>query len=128
MNFFFHWFFNGYRMIYDHNGGIRDPLKQDLALEFWRNQKKRIRTLVETHINHDQIHHIINNWLDACPASFRTWRLTLTQKGGLFPLSLLHLMTEFSVFMPLQDIAPGKSWIGCLSLKDHKIIWKIKIS
>ena len=104
------------------------PWNRIWYLNFDETKKKRIRTLVETHINHDQIHHIINNWLDACPASFRTWRLTLTQKGGLFPLSLLHLMTEFSVFMPLQDIAPGKSWIGCLSLKDHKIIWKIKIS
>ena len=29
-------------------------------------------------------------------------RLTLIQKGGLCPLKLLPLMTEFSVFMPLQ--------------------------
>ena len=36
-------------------------------------------------------------------------------------------MTEFSVFMPLQGIAPGNSWIGGVSLKDYKIIWKIKI-
>ena len=27
-------------------------------------------------------------------------------KRGLCPLILLHLMTEFSVFMPFQDIAP----------------------
>ena len=50
-------------MIYDHIGGIRDPLKQDLALEFCRNQNKVISILTETHINHDQIHHIRNNWL-----------------------------------------------------------------
>ena len=50
-------------MIYNHVGGIKDPLKQDLALEFCRNQNKVIRTLTETHINHDQIHHIRNNWL-----------------------------------------------------------------
>ena len=68
-------------MIYDHIGTIRDPLKQDLALEFCRNQNKVISILTETHINHDQIHHIKNNWLgfnffslgivtqkDACPA------------------------------------------------------------
>ena len=50
-------------MIYDHIGGIRDPLKQDLALEFCRNQNKVISILTETHINHNQIHHIRNNWL-----------------------------------------------------------------
>ena len=48
--------------MYDHIGGIRDPLKQDLALEFCRNQNKVINILTETHINHDQIHHIANNW------------------------------------------------------------------
>ena len=49
--------------MYDHIGSIRDPLKQDLALEFCRNQNKVISILTETHINHDQIHHIRNNWL-----------------------------------------------------------------
>ena len=36
-------------------------------------------------------------------------------------------MTDFSVFMPLQGIAPGNSWIGGFSLKDYKIIWEMKI-
>ena len=36
-------------------------------------------------------------------------------------------MTEFSVFMLLQGIAPENSWLGGVSLKDYKIIWKIKI-
>ena len=49
--------------MYDHIGSIRDPLKQDLALEFCRNQNKVISILTETHINHNQIHHIRNNWL-----------------------------------------------------------------
>ena len=49
-------------MIYDHFGSIRDPLKQDVAHEFCRNQNKVINSiLTETHINHDQIHHIRNN-------------------------------------------------------------------
>ena len=52
-------------MMYNHNGGIRDPVKQDLALKFLRNQNKVISILTETHINHDQIHHIKNNWLDS---------------------------------------------------------------
>ena len=50
-------------MMYDHIGGIRDPLEQDLALEVCRNQNKLINILTGTHINHDQIHHIRNNWL-----------------------------------------------------------------
>ena len=67
-------------MIYDHIGGVQDPLKQDLALEFYKIQSKFISILTETHINHDQIHHTRTNWLaltsslleivtqkDACP-------------------------------------------------------------
>ena len=50
-------------MIYYHIVGIKDPLKQDLAHTFCRNQNKVISILAETHINHDQIHHIRNNWL-----------------------------------------------------------------
>ena len=52
-------------MIYANVGCIRDPLKQDLALDFYRKQKKYISILTETikHIKHDQILHIRNNWL-----------------------------------------------------------------
>ena len=131
-------------MIYDHIGGIRDPLKQDMALEFCRNQNKVISILTETHISHDQIPHIRNNLLGSnffslgdshtkgCLYCF-IWdlkvslRLTLFQKGGLRHLSLLPLMTEISVFMPLQGIAPGNSWVEGVSLKHYKTIWKIKI-
>ena len=89
--------------------------KELLAREFWRNQNKVMSIWTETHINHDQIHHIRNNWLDsnffclgivtqehACPASYGTWRLTLIQKGGLCPLSLIPLMTDSSMFMTLR--------------------------
>ena len=41
-------------MIYDQVSGIREPLKQDLALEFCRNQNNDINILTETHINNDQ--------------------------------------------------------------------------
>ena len=37
-------------------------------------------------------------------------------------------MTEFSVLMPLEGIAPGNGWLGSISFKDYKIIWKIKMS
>ena len=50
-------------MIYANVDGIRDPLKQDLALEFCRKQNKYIIILTETHIKHDQILYIRNNWL-----------------------------------------------------------------
>ena len=50
-------------MIYSNVGSIRDHLKQDLALDFYRKQNKYISILTETHIKHDQILHIKNNWL-----------------------------------------------------------------
>ena len=54
------WFFDGYNMIYANVGDFKDPLKQKLALEFYRNQNKDFSILTETHINHDKIHHIRN--------------------------------------------------------------------
>ena len=58
-----------------------------------------------------------------------TLRLTLIQKGEFvsFKVTPLPLMTKFSVFMPLQDIAPGNSWLGGIFLNGYKIIWKIKV-
>ena len=118
-------------MMYDHIGDIRGPLKQDLALEFYRNQNKVISILTKTHINNDQTHQKGNNWLGSnffslgdshkkgC-LSFFIWDLKLDTDS-------LPLMTEFSVFMPLQGISLGSSLIGGISLKDYKIIWKIKI-
>ena len=50
-------------MIYANVSGIRGPLKQDLALAFCRKQNKYIIILTETHIKHDQILYIRNNWL-----------------------------------------------------------------
>ena len=49
---FFLWFGNGYSMIYGNVGGIKDPLKQDLPLEFCRKKTKDIRILTETHISY----------------------------------------------------------------------------
>ena len=50
-------------MTYANVGSIRDPLKQDLALDFYRKQNKYISILTESHIKHDQILHIRNNCL-----------------------------------------------------------------
>ena len=92
-------------------------IKELLAPKFCRNQNKVISILIETHINHDQIHHIRNNWLgsnffslgivtqkNAFLASSGLWRMTLIQKGGLHPISLLPLFCKM----------------------DSKIIWKTR--
>ena len=50
-------------MIYANVGSIRDALKQDLALDFYRKKNKYTNILTETHIKHDHILHIRNNWL-----------------------------------------------------------------
>ena len=128
-------------MIYDNFGGVRDPLKQNIALQFCRNRNKDVSISTETHINLDQKHPTISEIIDWGPSfslleivtqknclSCFIWvfkvslRLPLIQKGGLYPLRFLPLMTEFSVFMPLQGIATGNSWLGSVSLEDYKII------
>ena len=50
-------------MLYPNVGVIRNPVKQEITLEFCRNQKRDICILSEAHINHEQIHQIRNNWL-----------------------------------------------------------------
>ena len=55
----FFWFFNGDSV--DNVGEIRDPVNQDLALEFDRNQNKDVSILTETCINHGQIHHVLKS-------------------------------------------------------------------
>ena len=106
-------------MIYDNVGGIKDPFMQNLVLEFSRKKNKDISILIETRINHDQIHHIKNNWLGSIFFS-----LGDSHRKGL--LSLLDLGLEgitevdtdpkgrlvsfkISVFMHFQGIAPEKS-------------------
>ena len=125
-------------MICANVGCIRDPLKQDIVLEFCRKQNRDNSILTETHINHDKIHQIINNWLGPiftqkdCLVSFiqvlkESLRLTLIQKRDLYPSRLLSLITELSVFVPLQGIAPESSWLKDVSLNDYKITWKINM-
>ena len=125
-------------------GSIRDPLKQDLALYFYKKQNNYINILTEAHIKHDQILHIRNNWLGLSFSLLElvtqidlllsfiqvlkvSLRLTLVQKGDLCPSKLLSLITEFSVFVPLKGITPESSWLKGVSLKDYKIIWKINV-
>ena len=138
-------------MIYVNVDGISYPLKQDLVLDFSRKNPKNkdISILTETHINHNQIHHqvhITNNWLGPIFLSPRDSHIKgsfvlrhsdfegitdvdTDPKGGFvsFKVTPLPLMTEFSVFMPLLSAAPGNSSLGGVSLKEYKIIWKIKM-
>ena len=132
-------------MIYINFGGIRDPFKQNLALQFFRNRSKDVSILTKTDINLDQVrnNHIRNNSLGAIflsPGNSHTKGLIVLLHLGLegvteidtdpkercVSFTLPSLMTKFSVFMPLQGVEPGNSWLGCVSLKDYKIIWKMK--
>ena len=118
-------------------------------LSFAEKENKDISILTETHINHDRIYHQIhirNNWLGPIffsPGDSHTKGLLVllhpgldgiaevdtNPKGGFvsFKVTPLPLMTEFSMFIPLQGIAPGNSWLEDVFLKDYKIIWKIKM-
>ena len=130
-------------MIYDNFGGVRDPLKQNLALQFCRKQNTDVSILTESRINLYQIHHIRNNFLG--PIFFSPGD---THTKGL--LVLLHLgiegVTEADTYpkgrfvsfkaTPSNDrvlcvyalgIAPGNSCLEGVSLKDYKIIWKMKM-
>ena len=128
-------------MIYDNVGGIRDSFKQNLDLEFHRINKKT--SLTETRINHDQIHHqvhISNNWLGTnffSPGHSHTKGLLVILHPGLQCITEVDTdpkraffsftVTPLPLFMPLQGIAPGSSWLWGVCLKDYKIKWTIKM-
>ena len=130
-------------MIYNRVGATRDPLKQYLAPGFCQNQKKVIRILTETHINHDQIHHTRNNWLGPIffsPGYSHTKGMLCVLHLGLEGISEVDTdplgrfvsfkvttSNESSLFLPLQSIASENIWIGDAFLKDYKIICKIKM-
>ena len=108
-------------MLYANVGGIRDSEKQEIAIEFCKSQNKDICILGETHIGHEQIHQIQNNWLGLVlispgntfskgllillhPGFPMLPKLTQIRTGDSYPLKLLLLVTEFSVSMLHQDI------------------------
>ena len=135
--------FNGCSMIYDNFGGIRDPLKQNLALQFCRNRSKDVSILTENRINLDRIHHIRIIWLSAIyfsPGDSCTKGLLILLHLGLDGVTEVGTDTKgrFVSFKvtPSNDrvlcvyalgIAPGNSCLEGVSLKDYKIIWKIKM-
>ena len=100
-------------------------LHQKAKLEFCKKRNNNNSVLTEAYINHDQIHQTINNWLGPIFFSPRN----IHTKGLLGQLHLegvaeadtdlkgrfmffkvtLSLITEFSVFVSLQGIAPKSS-------------------
>ena len=126
-------------MLYANVGGIRDPVKQEITLEYCRNQNEDICILSETNINHEQIHQIRNNWLRPFFFSpgdtFSKGILTLLHLGLLdvteidsdpngrfvsFKVALL--MKEFFVSMLLLGIVTENNWLGDASLKNYTVI------
>ena len=131
-------------MIYANVSSIRDPLKHDLALDFYRKPNKYISILTETHIKHDQILHIRNNWLGPIflsPGSSHTKRFIAQFHPGLegateVDIDPKGIFVSFKVtlsnnrvlcFVALKAITPESSWLKGVSLKDYKIIWKINV-
>ena len=129
-------------MICDRVGVIRDPLKQDLAPEFYWNQKKSsVFKLKLTSIRIKYTIQAIIDWIQSFSLLYILIQkeyffcfiwvlkvslgLTLIQKRGLYPLRLLPLIRV--LFVPLQGIAPESSWLGDAFLKDYKNICKIKM-
>ena len=130
-------------MIYGNFGGTRDPLQQNLALQFCRNRNKDASILTDTHINLNQIHHITNNWLGVsffCPGDSHTKGLLALIHLGLEGVTQVDTdpkgrFVSFKV-TPFNDrvfcvytlgIAPGNNCLKGVSLKDYKIVWKIKM-
>ena len=101
-------------MIYVNAGGIRDSLKQDLALEFCRKQNKCISILTETHVTHDQIRQIKINWLG--PIFFSPGN---SHTKGL--LSQFHLGLE-GVTEVYTDLK-GRFVLFRVTLYNNKVLW-----
>ena len=122
------------------------PWSRIWHLSFAKRKNRDISILTETHINHDQIHHQIhirNNWLGPIffsPGDSHTKGLLVLLHLGLEGVTEVDTdpkgrFVSFKV-TPSNDrvlcvyalgIAPGNSCLEGVSLKDYKIIWKIKM-
>ena len=126
--------FSAYSMIYANVDGIRDLLKQDLALEFCRKQNKYIIILTETHIKHDQILVVTysshtKRLIDQLHAGLEGVTEIDTNPKGTFASFKITLSNNLvlSVFVSIQGITPERSWLEGVCLKDYKITWKINV-
>ena len=122
-------------MLHANVSGIKDPMKQDQALEFWRKQNKDINTRTGTHANHDQLHQIRSDRLGPIffppgdfldPFFFSPGEKTLflfhpglegvtdvdTNLNGRFVSFKVTLSNYRVLYMVLQDTATGLSWTG----------------
>ena len=131
-------------MIYVNFGDIRDPLKQNLALQFRRNRNKNVSILTETHFNLEQIHHIRNNWLGAIffsPEDSHAKGLLIllhldlvgvtevyTDPKGRFVSFKVTRSNDKSlyVFAPAWHSTREQLARG-VSLKDYKIVWRLNM-
>ena len=120
-------------MIYDCVGAIRDPLKQDLAPEFYRNQKKS--SVFELKLISTMIRYTIQETIFPIffsPGDSHTRGMFFLLHLGLecvtevdtdpkerFVSFKVSTCNEISLFLPLQGIATGSSWLGWASLKDY---------
>ena len=100
-------------MVYVNFGGIRDPLRQNLALQFCINRNKDVSILTETHVNLDQIHHIKNYWLGAIlfsPGDSQTKRLRVLLYLGIEGVTEVDTdpKRRFMSFNP--NMLEGKRW------------------
>ena len=130
-------------MIYDNFGGIRHPLKNNLGFQFCRNRNKDVNILTETHIKLDQIHRIKNNWLGVIffsPGDSHKKELLVLLHLGVEGVTEVYTDPEkrFASFKVILSndrvlcvyalgIAPGNICLEGVSLKDYKIIRKIKM-
>ena len=117
-------------------------MKENLALRFCRNQNKDVSILTETHIHLDQIHHIRNNWLGAifssCGDSHTKGLLVLLHLGlegitevdtdpkGRFVSFKVTACNDRVLCVYALGIAPGNSCLEGFSLKEYRIVWKMK--
>ena len=89
-------------MLYANVGGIRDSEKQEIAIEFCKSQNKDICILAETHIGHEQIHQIQNNWLGP----------VLISPGDTFSKGLLVLLHPGFPDVTEIDLDPNGRFIS----------------
>ena len=83
-------------------GGIRDPMKQELALEVCRIQSNDISNLAETHVNQDQLHQIRNKWFGPI----------FCFPGEFFSKGMLVLLNPGFNYVTYIDISPKGRFIS----------------
>ena len=97
-----------------------------------RNQNEVMSILTETHINHDQMHHIRNNWLGSnlfclgdrhtkrcMPCFIWDWKVDTDPKGRFVSLNFTPSNDRVLCIYAPSRYSARISWIGDVSLKDY---------